>query len=84
MDVNGEKNPQLISWLEQFVKDIYERADKIEGLAIATIEKNNISTAYYNMTNGDKVLVGGFITQDATIDRVTGLMEDLFKGIENE
>ena len=77
MEVNNEKNPELIEWLEQFVKDIYQRADKIEGVAIAALENNNISTAYYNLTNGDKVLVGGFITQDATMDRVMDLLGDL-------
>lgn len=82
MEVSNEKNPKLIEWLEQFVKDIYERADKIEGVAIATIEHNNISTAYHNMTNGDKVLVGGFITQDATMDRIRDLFEDLFSDRE--
>lgn len=82
MEVNNEKNPELIEWLEQFVKDIYQRADKIEGVAIAALENNNISTAYYNLTNGDKVLVGGFITQDATMDRVMDLLGDLFTDSE--
>lgn len=82
MEVNNEKNPELIEWLEQFVKDIYQRADKIEGVAIAALENNNISTAYYNLTNGDKVLVGGFITQDATMDRVMDILGDLFTDSE--
>lgn len=78
MEVSNEKNPKLIEWLEHFVKDIYEKADTIEGVAVAIIENNNISTAYHNMTNGDKVLVGGFITQDATVDRIINLFEDSF------
>lgn len=82
MEVNNEKNPKLIEWLEQFVKDIYQSADKIEGVAIAALENNNISTAYYNLTNGDKVLIGGFITQDATMDRVMDLLGDLFTDSE--
>lgn len=82
MEVNNEKNPKLIEWLEQFVKDIYQRADKIEGVAIAALENNNISTAYYNLTNGDKVLIGGFITQDSTMDRVMDLLGDLFTDSE--
>ena len=82
MEVSSEKNPELIECLEQFVKYIYQRADKIEGVAIATLENNNISTAYYNLTNGDKVLVGGFITQDATMDRVMDLLGDLFTDSE--
>lgn len=82
MEVNNEKNLKLIEWLEQFVKDIYQRADKIEGVAIAALEHNNISTAYYNLTNGDKVLIGGFITQDATMGRVMDLLGDLFTDSE--
>lgn len=46
------------------------------------LENNNISTAYYNLTNGDKVLIGGFITQDATMDRVMNLLGDLFTDSE--
>ena len=78
MEVSNEKNPKLIEWLEHFVKDIYERADTIEGVAIAIIENNSISTAYHNMTHGDKVLVGGFITQDATVDRIINFLNDQF------
>lgn len=79
MDINNEKNPELISWLEQLVKDIYENADSVEGLAVAMIAKNSIRTAYYNMTGGDKILAGGYITQDANTDAVMDLLEGMFK-----
>lgn len=62
MEVSNEKNPGLIPWLEQLVKDIYENANEVEGLAVAMISKNSIRTAYYNMTGGDKILAGGYIT----------------------
>lgn len=79
MEVNNEKNPELISWLEQLVKDIYENANEVEGLAVAMISKNSIRTAYYNMTGGDKILAGGYITQDANTDAVIDLLQDMFQ-----
>lgn len=79
MEVSNEKNPELISWLEQLVKDIYENANEVEGLAVAMISKNSIRTAYYNMTGGDKILAGGYITQDANTDAVIDLLQDMFQ-----
>ena len=79
MEVSNEKNPELISWLEQLVKDIYENANEVEGLAVAMISKNAIRTAYYNMTGGDKILAGGYITQDANTDAVIDLLQDMFQ-----
>lgn len=79
MEVSNEKNPELISWLEQLVKDIYENATEVEGLAVAMISKNSIRTAYYNMTGGDKILAGGYITQDANTDAVIDLLQDMFQ-----
>lgn len=79
MEVSNEKNPELIEWLEQFVKDIYENANEVEGLAVAMISKNSIRTAYYNMTGGDKILAGGYITQDANTDAVIDLLQDMFE-----
>lgn len=79
MEVNNEKNPELIGWLEQLVKDIYENADGVDGLAVAMITKNSIRTAYYNMTGGDKILAGGYITQDANTDAVLDLLQDMFQ-----
>lgn len=79
MEVSNEKNPELISWLEQLVKDIYENANEVEGLAVAMISKNSIRTAYYNMTGGDKILAGGYITQDANTDAVIDLLQDMFE-----
>ena len=79
MEVSNEKNPELISWLEQLVKDIYENANEVEGLAVAMISKNSIRTAYYNMTGGDKILIGGYITQDANTDAVIDLLQDMFQ-----
>lgn len=43
------------------------------------IAKNSIRTAYYNMTGGDKILAGGYITQDANTDAVMDLLEGMFK-----
>ena len=79
MEVNNEKNPELISWLEQLVKDIYENANEVEGLAVAIISNNSIRTAYYNMTGGDKILAGGYITQDANTDAVVDLLQGMFQ-----
>ena len=79
MEVSNEKNPELISWLEQLVKDIYENANEVEGLAVAMISNNSIRTAYYNMTGGDKILAGGYITQDANTDAVIDLLQDMFQ-----
>ena len=79
MEVSNEKNPELISWLEQLVKDIYENANEVEGLAVAMISNNSIRTSYYNMTGGDKILAGGYITQDANTDAVIDLLQDMFE-----
>lgn len=82
MAVTSEKNPELITWLEHLVKDIYENADSVDGLAVAMISENSIRTAYYNMTGGDKILAGGYITQDATMDAVKDLLTDIFTEVE--
>ena len=79
MEASNEKNPELISWLEQLVKNIYENANEVEGLAVAMISKKSIRTAYYNMTGGDKILAGGYITQDANTDAVIDLLQDMFQ-----
>ena len=40
---------------------------------------NSIRTSYYNMTGGDKILAGGYITQDANTDAVIDLLQDMFQ-----
>ena len=72
-----DKNPELLKFLEQFVKTIVESETPIEGLAVAAIRGNSIDTYYYNCTVGDKILIGGFINQDATMDSVVDMIQGL-------
>ena len=72
-----DKNPELLKFLEQLVKTLIESETPIEGLAVAAIRGNSIDTYYYNCTVGDKILIGGFINQDATMDAVVDMIQGL-------
>lgn len=72
-----DKNPELLKFLEQLVKNLIESETPVESLAVAAIRGNSIDTYYYNCTVGDKILVGGFINQDATMDSVVDMIQGL-------
>lgn len=63
-------------WLEQTLHDISELP--VQCIVLAGVLKNNeVYTAYYNTSMGDKLLLAGIINQDATLDTLAaqGLIE---------
>ena len=54
-------------WMEQVLNDIFGLP--MRGIAVVGVLENGDSyTNYYNMRMSDKVVVGGLIKQDATLD----------------
>lgn len=64
-------------WLERSLHNIM--SNQVDSICIITKNKNDeIMAGYYNCSIADKILFGGFLSQEAMIDTLydQGLIED--------